>query len=102
MFRKIVQLREIFLLMMTKIILLLLIFGSISARLSSLSSSKEIFHEAAQSYKQNPANCGYKEQLTYVKQSVKNQKETKKTQETWFNPPYNKTVKANIGKVFSV
>ena len=78
MFRKIVQLREIFLLMMTKIILLLLIFGSISARLSSLSSSKEIFHEAAQSYKQNPANCGYKEQLTYVKQSVKNQKETKK------------------------
>ena len=78
MFRKIVQLREIFLLMMTKIILLLLIFGSISARLSSLSSSKEIFHEAAQSYKQNPANCRYKEQLTYVKQSVKNQKETKK------------------------
>ena len=78
MFRKIVQLREIFLLMMTKIILLLLIFGSISARLSSLSSSKEIFHEAAQSYKQNPANCGYKEQLIYVKQSVKNQKETKK------------------------
>ena len=81
-FRKIVQLREIFLLMMTKIILLLLIFGSISARLSLLSSSKEMFHEAAQSYEQNPASCGYKEQLTYVKQSMKNQNETKTAKET--------------------
>ena len=34
--------------------------------------------EAAQSYKQNLVSCGYKEKLTYVEQSVKNQKETKK------------------------
>ena len=32
---------------------------SIATRLSSLSSSKEIFLEAAQSYEQNLANCGY-------------------------------------------
>ena len=41
-----------------------------------------MFYEAAQSYEQNPASCGYKEQLTYVKQSVKNQNETKTAKET--------------------
>ena len=50
---------------------------SIAARLSSLSSSKEIFLEAAQSYDQNLACCRYKEKLAYAEQIVKKQKEKK-------------------------
>ena len=58
-----------------------------------------MFFESAQ---QNLASCRYKEKLNYIKQSVKNQKETKKrkTNIIWFNPPYSKTVKTNIGEYF--
>ena len=55
---------------------------SIATRLSSLSSSKEIFLEAAQSYEQNLASCGYKEKLTYVEQSAKKPKGKKNAKET--------------------
>ena len=41
------------------------------------------------------ASCRYKEKLTYIEQSAKKTKET-----SWFNPPYSKTVKTNIGKYF--
>ena len=73
---------------------------SIETRLSSLSSSKEIFLEAAQYYEQNLASCGYKEKLTYVEQSAKKTEGNKKRKRNiiWFNPPYSKTVKTNIGK----
>ena len=70
---------------------------SIAARFSSLSSSKDIFLEAASSYEQHLANCGYKEKSTHVEQSSKDQKETKKHKKgIWFNPPYSKTVKTSI------
>ena len=76
----------------------------IARRLYSLSSSKEIFLETAQSSEKNLASCGYKEKVTYAEQSVKNQQETKKkTQKKnvmWFNPPYSKIVKTNIGYCF--
>ena len=52
---------------------------SIAATLFLLSSSKEKasqkFLKAAQSYEQNLVSCGYKEQLTYIEQSVENEKE---------------------------
>ena len=38
---------------------------SIEKRLSSLSSSKEIFEEAASYYEQCLSNCGYKQKLNY-------------------------------------
>ena len=73
-----------------------------TARLSSLPQSKQTFLEAAQSYKKNLTSCRYKDKSTYVDQSVKNQMETKKSKRNiiWFNPPYSKTVKTNIGKNF--
>ena len=75
---------------------------SVATRLSSSSSSKEIFLEATQSYEQNLASCGYKEKLTYVERSSKKPKGNKKRKRNiiWFNPPYSKTVKTNIGKYF--
>ena len=77
---------------------------AIAARLYSLSSSKQIFLEAAQSYEQNLASCGYKEKLTYVEESTKNQKETKKRKKNviWFNPSYSRSVKTKISICFYV
>ena len=56
---------------------------SIEKRLSSLSSSKQIFEEAAPYYEQCLSNCGYKQRNIL-----------------WFNPPYSKTVKRKISKSF--
>ena len=70
---------------------------SIATRLSSLSSSKEIVLEAAQSYEQNLASCGYKEKLSAKKPKGN---KNRKGNIIWFNPPYSKTVKTNIGKYF--
>ena len=75
---------------------------SIEKRLSSLSSSKEIFEEAAPYYEQYLSNCGYKEKLNYRDPTSPNLITKRKRQRKilWFNPPYSKTVKTKIKKFF--
>ena len=75
---------------------------SIEKRLSSLSSSKEIFEETAPYYEQYLSNCGYKEKLNYRVSTSPNLITNRKQQRNvlWFNPPYRKTVKIKIGKFF--
>ena len=74
---------------------------SIERLLSFLSSSKEIFEEAASYYEQSLSNCGYKEKLDYPDPTSPNLITKRKRQRniSWFNPPYSKTVKTKIGKV---
>ena len=75
---------------------------SIEKRLSSLSSSKEIFEETAPYYEQYLSNCGYKEKLNYRDPTSPNLITKTERQRTisWFNPSYSKTVKTKIGKFF--
>ena len=75
---------------------------SIEKRLSSLSSSKEIFEETAPYYEQYLLNCGYKEKLNYRDPTSLSLITKRKQQRNilWFNPPYSKTVKIKIGKFF--
>ena len=75
---------------------------SIEKRLSSLSSSKEIFEETAPYYEQHLSNCGYKEKLNYRDPTPQNFITKRKRQRNilWFNPSYSKTVKTKIGKFF--
>ena len=75
---------------------------SIEKRLSSLSSSKEIFEETAPYYEQHLSNCGYKEKLNYRDPTPQNLITKRKRQRNilWFNPPYSKTVKTKIAKLF--
>ena len=75
---------------------------SIEKRLSSLSSSKEIFEETAPYYEQHLSHCGNKEKLNYRDPTPQNLITKKKRQRniSWFNPPYSKTVKTKIGKFF--
>ena len=67
---------------------------SIEKRLSSLSSSKEIFEETAPYYEQQLSNCGYKEKLNYRDPTPQNLITKRKRQRNilWFNLPYSKTV----------
>ena len=70
--------------------------------LSSLSSSKDIFEEAAPYYEQHISNCRYKEKLNYQDPTSPNLIIKRKRQRNilWLNPPYSKTVKTKIGKFF--
>ena len=75
---------------------------SIEKRLSSLSSSKEIFEETAPYYEKYLSNCRYREKLNYRDSTSPNFITKRKRQRNilWFDPPYSKTVKTKIGKFF--
>ena len=78
---------------------------SIEKRLSQLSSSKDIFCKTTPSYEQHLTSCGYNEKLTYQQQgeNIENNKNIGNNQKcniTWFNLPYSKSLKINIGKYF--
>ena len=78
---------------------------SIEKCLSQLSSSKDIFYETTPYYEQRLASCGYNEKLTYQKkgennENNKNIEKNRKRNIIWFNPPYSKSLKTNIGKYF--
>ena len=80
----------------------------IEKRLSTLSSSEQIFKEAIPTYEQALKKSGYKQRLTYIKQqdsaSNTNNKPKRKRKRnktiTWYNPPFNKAVKTKLGKKF--
>ena len=74
----------------------------IEKRLSSSSSSKEIFEETAPYYEKYLSNCGYREMLNCSDPTCPNLITKRKRQRniSWFNPPYSKVVKTKTGKFF--
>ena len=74
---------------------------SIEKRLSTLSSSENIFQESAVYYEKCLKNSGHKTKLQYQQPKENNQnKKKRKRNIIWFNPPYSKSVKTNIGRIF--
>ena len=75
---------------------------SIQARLRSLSSSKEIFDESVKPYQEALNRSGYKHILKYEDEpAVKKRRRGNRQRDIiWFNPPYSKSVKTNVGKYF--
>ena len=71
----------------------------ISKRLSDISSSEEVFNKAKPQYDKALEKSGFKEKTTYTPHSEKNKK-NRPRKIIWFNPPYNKDVKTNIGNIF--
>ena len=72
---------------------------SVEKRLSSLSSSKEIFDESKQYYQDALAKSGYAYQLQYT-QTTETNRRNRGRNIIWFNPPFSKTVCTNVGKSF--
>ena len=73
---------------------------SIEKRLSRLSSTKEIFENMEDYYEQHLRQCRYNKKLNYTEENNKINKKSWKRNIFWFNPPYRKSVKTNIGKLF--
>ena len=73
---------------------------SIESRLSLLSSSEEIFNSVTP-YQDALDKSGYKHKLKYQANiNIANNKKQRKRDIIWFNPPYSKNGKTNIGKIF--
>ena len=74
---------------------------SIEFRLSSLTSSEEIFSDSVIPYQDALDKSGYKHKLKYKANiDIVSNKKQRKRNIIWFNPPYSKNVKTNIGKIF--
>ena len=73
---------------------------SIEKRLSRLSSTKQIFENSEGYYDQRLRQCGYNEKLSYTKENNEINQKSRKRNIRWFNPPYSKSVKTNIDKLF--
>ena len=71
----------------------------INQRLSEISSSQEIFDRAKMPYQKALNDSGYSYNLHYSPPST-SVKRHRKRNITWFNPPYDISVKTNIGKKF--
>ena len=74
---------------------------TISKRISSLSSNFELFSRAAPIYNAALENAGYTERVKYDSEiNVSKPPRNRKRNIIWYNPPYNKSVSTNIGRVF--
>ena len=75
----------------------------VNKRLSTLSSSKEMFDSSAKIYQEALTSSGYEHKLEYEEQDVEsmNKKKNKRKRyknEFWINPPYSMNVATNVGK----
>ena len=75
---------------------------SINQRLSNISSNENIFKEACPPYQEALDKSGYNFELKFSPPSPNSGGKQKRRQRkiTWFNPPFSKNVKTNIGEKF--
>ena len=77
------------------------ILRSIETRLSNLSSSKDIFQESAIYYEECLKNSRYKTKpVNQQRKEINQRKKKRKRNIIWFNLPYSKSVKTDIGRIF--
>ena len=76
--------------------------AAINKRLSSISCNKTVFEAAAPTYQDALSKSWYKIKLEFDPDARKqtNAKKNRKRNITWFNPPFSKSVKTNIGSKF--
>ena len=76
----------------------------INRRLSTISATKQIFENAAPVYQAALEKSGHNFKLSFeqnVPTSETEKKQTKRKRSIiWFNPPYSRTVRTNVGKEF--
>ena len=76
--------------------------ASINKRLSTISCNKEVFEKAAPIYQEALKKSGHDHILEFDPEANKEKTKTKcrKRNITWFNPPFNKSTKTNVGSRF--
>ena len=78
---------------------------SIEKWVSETLSDKDIFDKSIKTYNGGLKESGFKDELNYAPPESETESEQgkgkRKGKVIWFNPPYSRTVKTNIGKTFS-
>ena len=76
--------------------------AGVNKRLSSISSDEKMFETAAPIYREALAKSGYEFELKFDPNADKpaNKTRNRKRNILWYNPPYNSSVKTNIGREF--
>ena len=78
--------------------------NSVNTRISNISSSEAIFNEAKDVYEDALKKSGHTHNLIYSERANRTTDSKKKRKRRnnimWFNPPYNKSLKTNIGREF--
>ena len=74
----------------------------IEKRISENSSNIEVFNQSITLYKDALRESNFSDNLQYKTPTTKNidEENQKRKSKIWFNPPYSKNVKTNIGKTF--
>ena len=73
---------------------------SVQCRLNTISSSKEIFEKAKPEYEKALRDSGHNAKLEYRETQKSNKRKRKRRDVIFFNPPFNKEVKTDIGRQF--
>ena len=73
--------------------------AAINRRLTDISCNEETFNKAKQRYEEALKSNRFNEKLSYDNTPNRNPR-NRRRKIIWYNPPYNKSVKTNIGKSF--
>ena len=73
---------------------------SIENQISVTSSNKDIFDKSIMPYKDALKESGFSEALNYIGPITSKKQKNRKRKIIWFNPPFSKSVKSNIGRIF--
>ena len=73
---------------------------SINKRISTLSSDKETFQDAAPTYQTALGHSNFAHKLEYMPHVTHQSRRNRQRNIIWFNPPFSKNIKTNIARNF--
>ena len=73
---------------------------SINKRISTLSSDKQTFEDAAPAYQNALGHSNFSHKLEYMQHETQRPCRNRQRNVIWFNPPFSKNVKTNIACIF--
>ena len=74
--------------------------ASINKRISTLSSDKQVFDDAVQTYQNALGHSNFSHKLEYMPHVTQQPRRNRLRNIIWFNPPFSKNVKTNIARSF--
>ena len=74
--------------------------ASINKRISTLSSDKQVFDDAVQTYQNALGHSNFSHKLEYMPHVTQQPRRNRQHNIIWFNPPFSKNVKTNIARSF--
>ena len=72
---------------------------AINRRVTSISSSEQVYDQAIPTYKEALKNSGYSTPISYPDKNLTSRKRQRERKVIWFNPPFSKSIATNVANV---